>query len=113
MNELPPRQRLLQVQQDLIELLPDSIDVELQHQDQQYAELRVSRSLPGGPHPNHTHIRVHMDLVLNMFALDYKQGKKKTAVTGGKHQPTLVHTDEMLKLVKSSLHIFSIYDRSK
>lgn len=102
--ELNPRQKLLLAQQQLIEALPDSIDVELAYQSNRIGDIRISRSLPGGPHPNHTNIHVVMYIESSLFEMSCRQGFKRQTHTS----TAPISFDKLLELVKSKLHIFSI-----
>lgn len=100
--DLTPRQQLLQAQQDLINLVPDQVDVELRSE----IEIRLSSTKPGGAHPNHTHIAVWLYLYADCvrYSVFTRQGRNNVKSRG-----VSVEYAEMLKQVMQHLHILRVY----
>lgn len=96
---LTRRQLLLQVQQQLIELVPDRVDVELLSD----SEIRLSNSRKGGPHKNHTHLTVYV-LFNNVYSVVKRQGRKQINTLGN-----FVSQQDMYKQVMSAIYILGVW----
>lgn len=100
MIQLTTRQRLLQVQQDLIELVPDSVNIELLPND----EVRLTTVRKGGRHPNHTYLSVFL-LHDNSYSVVRRKGRKQVnRVTNYS-----VTQEDMHKQVMSNLHVLGVW----
>lgn len=71
------RKQMLQTQQELIDLLPDYVDVELVDE----ITIRLSSYRRGGPHPNHTNIAIQANYEEN-FNVFANKGRKNHLCIG-------------------------------
>jgi hypothetical protein len=104
MEQLTRRQQLLQAQQDLIDSVPERVDVGLFP----YDEIRLSTVRPGFPHPNHTYISVKLayqmllgDTMPTLFDVIVRKGRRQYI----RVSKNMVGKAEMLKVVHSSLYV--------